>query len=113
MEDGQEYSGLSKNLLCPELFSHVMIFDDGASTSGKSREFGSRIPRFESWRPNQNVKSIGVRLNNSLVESWWVSDCAGYTEGNRSDLTFLKKFYFGNFFPFRRIFRFMFQEGII
>ena len=27
----------------------------GASTSGKSRDFGSRIPRFESWRPSQRA----------------------------------------------------------
>ena len=36
----------------------------GASTSGKSRDFGSRIPRFESWRPSQLVDQshgLGIR----------------------------------------------------
>ena len=36
----------------------------GASTSGKSRDFGSRIPRFESWRPSHLVdqaRGLGVR----------------------------------------------------
>ena len=34
-----------------------MVLIVGASTSGKSRDFGSRIPRFESWRPSQRANA--------------------------------------------------------
>jgi hypothetical protein len=35
----------------------------GASTSGKSADFGSAIPRFESWRPSM-YSITGIRFGN-------------------------------------------------
>ncbi len=38
--------------------AHPIIFLLGRSQAGKAADFGSAIPRFESWRPSQEYQGL-------------------------------------------------------